>query len=528
MFVAFCVRGNMRRIIGLFVDLLLIAAATTAAVILRDNLEVSLDHVKATLPYTVSTLAVAAVTLVLFGVHRVLWRFSTLNDYLRLVAATIVIVAGACVCSFVFNRLDAVPRTLPLLQGMLIAALLISVRVSSRIRYSTSTTSAGALPAQRMPTVTGAASTVLVVGLTRLTDLYIRSAAEFAPRAVRIAGLLGQKEKFTGSSVHQHTVLGTPEDVSAVVRNLEVHGVFVDSIVVAKRFETLSDQAQQALLQIEASTSIRLVFLAETLGFEDGVGRRPPDTGEHAPGPQGATTSAAFSYTDKAIDDLNARPYWRIKRFIDIAVASVMLVAAAPIMISIALLVLLDIGSPVTFWQQRPGRGGRPIHLYKFRTMGSAHDSKGRRIPDDQRISIIGRFLRRTRLDELPQLFSIISGDMSFVGPRPLLPVDQSPEHAARLLVPPGLTGWAQVNGGREVSAADKAALDVWYVQNASLLLDLRIVLRTIPMVLFGERISPHDIQRAWLELQQQGICPAGASSGHVSHPSDLALKRVA
>ena len=121
----------------------------------------------------------------------------------------------------------------------------------------------------------------------------------------------------------------------------------------------------------------------------------------------------------------------------------------------------------------------------------------GRRLPDTHRVSNIGRFMRRTRLDELPQLINIIRGDMSFVGPRPLLPQDQPKASAARLLVRPGLTGWAQIVGGRDIPPEDKAALDLWYVRNASLLLDLRIFARTIPIILFGERISQSLIERA-------------------------------
>jgi lipopolysaccharide/colanic/teichoic acid biosynthesis glycosyltransferase len=119
------------------------------------------------------------------------------------------------------------------------------------------------------------------------------------------------------------------------------------------------------------------------------------------------------------------------------------------------------------------------------------------RVPDDQRSSAVGQALRRTRLDELPQLFNVLIGNMSLIGPRPLLPCDQAPEYAARLSVRPGLTGWAQVNGGRIISTSDKLILDVWYVQNASFLLDLSIIFRTVKMVLFGERINTDAISQA-------------------------------
>ena len=145
--------------------------------------------------------------------------------------------------------------------------------------------------------------------------------------------------------------------------------------------------------------------------------------------------------------------------------------------------------------------------------MGNAHDHSGERIPDEERLSAIGRLLRRTRLDELPQIYNILIGEMSFVGPRPLLPVDQSSAFAARLLIRPGLTGWAQVSGGREISARDKAALDVWYVRNASLWLDLKILARTLPMILVSERTDDASVRMAWDELARSHVLAAGSGS---------------
>lgn len=510
----------MRRFTGLVIDLLFVALATIAAVVIRDNLEVLPEHLWATVPYTLASVGSALIVLTALRAYKVLWRFSSLNDYLRLIVATVVIVGGASLCSFVLNRSESIPRSLPVLQAMLIVAFLIGARVFRRIHYSAKSSTPPVRQVElSMPSVGGGERTVLIVGLTRLTDLYIRSVAEFAPRSIRIAGLLGQKEKFIGASVHQHTVLGIPEDVASIVKTLEVHGVFVDSIVIAKRFDALSPRAQQALLQLEASTTIRLILLPDSLGFD------APPANVAAQAAESEVDQVAFTYSDAEIRTLYSRPHWRIKRAIDVLAAAALLVLAAPVMLIAAILVAIDMGMPVCFWQQRPGRGGRPIRLYKFRTMRAPHDSNGRRLSDSERSSVVGRFLRRTRLDELPQLFSILSGEMSFVGPRPLLPIDQAPEYAARLLVSPGLTGWAQINGGREISAVDKAALDIWYVQNASLMLDLLIILKTIPMVIFGERKNQHYIQRAWSDLQNAGICSYRRTGGVVSIADNKAVR---
>jgi lipopolysaccharide/colanic/teichoic acid biosynthesis glycosyltransferase len=141
------------------------------------------------------------------------------------------------------------------------------------------------------------------------------------------------------------------------------------------------------------------------------------------------------------------------------------------------------------FWQQRVGRNGAPLHLYKFRTLHTLFDRQTKERREAQQPSPIGRFLQRTRLDELPQLWNILSGDMSLVGPRPLLPIDQPIDFAVRLTVRPGLTGWAQVCGGKLISPDEKRALDEWYIRHASLWRDVNIVVRTMRMLLFtGDR----------------------------------------
>ena len=203
---------------------------------------------------------------------------------------------------------------------------------------------------------------------------------------------------------------------------------------------------------------------------------------------------------------ISKRRYWMLKRTIDCLGALALLMICSPLLVIAAVLAVASVGSPLLFWQQRPGLGGRPFRVYKFRTMRSAHTSDGRKLSDKERVSRMGTLMRRLRLDELPQLFNILRGDMSFIGPRPLLPCDQADEYRARLLVRPGLSGWAQVVGGRDISPEDKAALDVWYLRNASLALDLQIVARTIPIVFFGERISRPLIERAWRDLSEGGI----------------------
>jgi lipopolysaccharide/colanic/teichoic acid biosynthesis glycosyltransferase len=141
--------------------------------------------------------------------------------------------------------------------------------------------------------------------------------------------------------------------------------------------------------------------------------------------------------------------------------------------------------------------------------MRGGHDAEGNRIPDELRSSSIGRLLRRSYLDELPQLYNILVGEMSFVGPRPLLPIDQPGGQTARLLVRPGLTGWAQVNGGRDISSEGKAALDEWYIMNASLWLDIKILLRTLGIVVSGgqlDGLAPQASHRGVEKREQERL----------------------
>ncbi len=180
------------------------------------------------------------------------------------------------------------------------------------------------------------------------------------------------------------------------------------------------------------------------------------------------------------------------KRLFDLIISVLLLVIASPIFIIIIILELLFHGSPILFRQKRPGYRAQPFTLYKFRTMTRDRDENGL-LPDKSRITKFGQILRSTSLDELPELFNVIKGEMSLVGPRPLLmkylPL-YSPEQARRHLVLPGITGWAQVNGRNAISWQQKFELDVWYVDNRSIGLDLRILVMTVGKVFRREDID--------------------------------------
>jgi lipopolysaccharide/colanic/teichoic acid biosynthesis glycosyltransferase len=181
------------------------------------------------------------------------------------------------------------------------------------------------------------------------------------------------------------------------------------------------------------------------------------------------------------------------KRLFDLALTIPALLVLSPLFVLIALLVRYKLGTPVLFHQQRPGLYGKPFTIYKFRTMTDACDAQGRLLPDSERLTPFGRFLRSTSLDELPELFNILKGDMSIVGPRPLLMryLDRyTREQMRRHEVMPGLTGWAQVSGRNALTWQEKFTLDVWYVDHASVWLDLKILFLTVSKILRREGIN--------------------------------------
>ena len=181
------------------------------------------------------------------------------------------------------------------------------------------------------------------------------------------------------------------------------------------------------------------------------------------------------------------------KRLFDLALVIPTLIVLSPVLCVLALLVRTKLGSPVLFCQERPGLHGKPFVIYKFRTMTNARDEDGNLLPDEKRLTPFGRLLRKYSLDELPEFFNVFKGDMSLVGPRPLLMqyLDRyTPEQARRHEVKPGITGWAQVNGRNALSWEEKFKLDVWYVDNWSLRLDLKILLMTMAKVLRREGIN--------------------------------------
>lgn len=483
----------------LTVDLVLLGVAAIVALALRENATLETDRLLAIAPYlAISTVVAIPISLAL-GLDRAFWRFSALSDFIKVLTWISITVLLATVSVFLLNRMEGVSRSVPILHALVAICLLVGTRVAVRARYLSRSRRPD--PAQIARAGSAARDDcVLIIGVNDLTWLFLRALSELDQDNVRVAGVISTTHQPKRQTVRGHLIYGPDEPLPEVIRTLEVHGVRVQRIIVTADPQTLPAAMSESLGAIAREGVIRVERLFDLIGLRSGGAAR----NAAASGPPAPVASASAPVLHRVwppsspdIVAIVSRPYWRLKRAGDLLVAAMLLLMVAPLFLAVACSVALWIGRPIMFWQDRPGRGGRRFRLYKFRTMGPAHGPDGRPIADESRLNRLGRFLRATRLDELPQLWNILKGDMSFVGPRPLLLADQVEGETMRLLVRPGLTGWAQVMGGRSVGPSDKMALDAWYVRHASLALDLKILLKTLPIVVGGERITAEAL-RAW------------------------------
>lgn len=481
----------MHCIVLLAVDVALITLATVAATVLCAA-EPPLAALANCAFYLGITLAVTPPMLLLFGLNRTFWRFTSLNDAVRVSFAAVAVVTLAISIDFALNRSAGVPRLLPLMQVLLLLYMLAGARFAIRFRHERRRRARHSQAVHGGPR-----ENILVIGLNPIADLFLSCAAETGRDRVEIVGILSEADRHRGRVLRSRKILGPPEAIEDVLHELSIHGVGVDRVVLASPLGQLSPKAREALQNLETCARIRIDCLATRYGMNG-----------DASAPKifvGGQFGVAASEVSPGGADVPSHRYLRWKRVLDILVAVTCVVCFAPAMLFVFFVVRLDVGAPAIFWQQRPGAGGRPIRVWKFRTMGPARGRDGRSLSDAERLSSIGHLLRRLRLDELPQVFNILLGHMSLVGPRPLLPIDQPSAPGERLRLRPGLTGWAQINGGRHLSIADKAALDIWYIKNASFGLDMMILAHTARTVLFGEKIDRRAIHEAWQGIQDEG-----------------------
>jgi lipopolysaccharide/colanic/teichoic acid biosynthesis glycosyltransferase len=461
-------------------DLIWAGLSPVIAFLLRDGTIKEVDKV---MTYAAISLVITIMVFQWFRISAPIPGFFSIRDAMAVWKACLVAVALTAALLFTFTRLDHAPRSIPIIQFLVLGCGLIGARTWHRLRHNVGTRQLSHPPGDDM-------DYIIVIGATRLASFFSRIVEEVYSHERRIVALLDERRELINRTLNGYPIVGAPADLARIVDEYATHGIDISKVVVVQHPGEMTQQAQSGIAAACSARQIPVEWLHETLAVSHGRISAPADRGARA----AATPSSVL-----------ARPYWTVKRVLDVVIAGAMLVLVAPLMIVVAALVAVDVGFPLVFWQQRIGRRGRPIRVYKFRTMQAAHDERGRRIPEQERLSVLGQLLRKNHLDELPQLFNVLGGSMSIVGPRPLLPVDQPRNIRFRLDVSPGLTGLAQISGGTLLTPDEKDALDDWYVRHASFAHDMTIILRTIWVIVRG---NPRDDRRISMVLAERFVNP--------------------
>lgn len=436
-------------------------------------------HVPETYVYAFVSILCAFASFLFFRLSDSMSRFFSIHDAFAICGAVACTVAASSSTLFVFTRLDGVPRSTPLIFGLVLGCGLISTRIAARALYREFKSSRDMTNAPTTP-ASPDLRRIILIGVDRFAAVAIKLTEYQKPRTTQVIAALDQRTSNVGRKISGIKIVGLADDLEAVIKEYAVHGVDIHEV-------WLSDDAPLPLEVIDrigaqcASLGLPFQRLSEAFNLAPPCAQ-PPST---------------------LAGDEQFNGYMEFKRFFDVVAAAGLLIGLAPIAFLVASVTFYDVGAPTLFWQQRVGRNGRKFLLYKFRTYHAPFDGTGRFIPEAQRLSKIGRFIRASRLDEIPQLFNVLIGDMSLIGPRPLLPHDQPSDPRLRLLVRPGVTGWAQINGGTIVTPEEKDALDVWYIRNASFYLDLKILVNTVLFALTGEKINQNAIEEA-ISLRQR------------------------
>jgi lipopolysaccharide/colanic/teichoic acid biosynthesis glycosyltransferase len=407
-------------------------------------------------------------------------RFFSVHEALDIAEAVLIAELMTCGVLFTLTRLDGIPRSMPLIHGLLLVTGLIAARLMVRIVWSEE---------GRTEDYQSRRERIILIGANRFASSFIQLLKAYVPQRQPIIAVLDSDAGMIGRAVSGVQVLGAPHELDSVITEFAVHGITTDRVVIAGEVDFLSPAVLHQVERICEKRKIELCFLPRILGITEWK----------------SSDATISSKTTETAPSFALPSFFRLKRCIDIVGSLILLLLFFPVLVIAGVLVLSDVGAPVLFWQERTGWKRRSFLIYKFRTLGAPFDCDGHPILADREPSAIGRFLRVTRIDELPQLLNVLLGDMSLIGPRPLLPEDQPPNISMRLSVRPGITGWAQVNGAKLVTKEEKEKLDEWYVRNASLWVDFRILMRTL-MLMLKSRLSSQETAADGEQVRSKNI----------------------
>jgi len=419
-----------------------------------------------------------------FRLHDGMTRNFSIHNVIDIAEAVLFAQLLTCAVLFAWSRLDGIPRSAPLIHGLLLAAGLIAARIVMRII-------AGGTEAT--PGYQDRHERVIVIGANRLGAAFIQLLRAYAPQSTPVIAVLDDDPNLIGRAPAGVEVLGAPHELDAIISEFAIHGIKANRIVIAGEVNFLSAPTLEKIERVCRHHDLTLSYLPQMMGLTE---RRVTEVASSAP-------AQAFAHR-------RLPAYFAFKRLIDVLASLVLIIVLSPVMLIAAVMVRLDVGSPVIFWQERMGWRQRSFLIYKFRSLRAPFDYDGNPSQDARRPSRVGRFLRATRIDELPQLFNVLFGDMSLIGPRPLLPEDQPSNPSLRLAVRPGITGWAQINGAKLVTKEEKEKLDAWYIENASFRVDLTIAFYTLFVLMRSHMESPET-----------------AADADQVHNKDLAFRRA-
>ena len=485
-------RGYFRPGFSIF-DVFWAALAPWLALYVRGAYILSADGAATATLYCSISFVFALIAFLSFRLNEGLSRYFSVHDALNILKASSVSGLLTAVVLFTFTRLDGIPRSTPIIYVFILAGGLVTARALALLRDSAKDVPIGEI---RSPS-----EHIIMIGANHLSALYIKLVRAYSPGRHRVVAVLDDQVSLFGRRIVGVPVVSTIAHIDRTIDEFEVHGVCIDRIVVGGNDALLSKDSLAEVERVCHRHDIELQFVPHLIGLH--AFKAEPD-------------DAATTALKNALSLAKLPSYHRVKRFIDFFVSAAAILVLLPFIALISLLVLIDLGSPVVFWQQRLGRGGTNFFLYKFRTLHPPFNRRGLSVSEDDRLSWIGRLLRAGRLDELPQLLNVLVGEMSLIGPRPLLPKDQPTNSKLRLLVRPGITGWAQVNGGNLVTDDEKGALDEWYVRRASFWLDLQIVTLTLGFMFRGEHRSEPALRLARLEQRRSHSWKTPASTRKV------------
>jgi lipopolysaccharide/colanic/teichoic acid biosynthesis glycosyltransferase len=422
------------------------------------------------LQYCFISIIFSLVAYSVFRLHDGVSKFFTVNDAWKVVRAVAYAELATCILLFTFTRLDNIPRSTPIIHALILCAGLIAARALARLLETDARS--------KVVESHDGVDHVIMIGATELTFRSLKTLAAYRPGQWRVIGLLDSRAGMKGRTISGIRIIGAPDHLQPIIDEFAEHGISTDRVVVGGDEDLLPEDTLKEVQRVCKQREIPLEFVPKLFNLSAIKPCTKPKVTASVP----LTSVPGLS------------PYFKWKYAIDFVVAGFVLVLCAPILLLAGALAVLDVGWPVVFWQQRLGTGGRAFTIWKIRTLRPPFDQFGQPIPENKRNSWVGSFLRRTRLDELPQLANVLVGDMFLIGPRPLLPRDQPTNPTVRLTVRPGITGWAQVNGGTLISPSEKDALDEWYVRNASFWLDLRITMMTLRVMIWGQRRSDRTV----------------------------------